>query len=53
MKTVAKILFVISTVGFTWLLYDSRGTPETNGVPVAQERPADWQGAEAVRRGLL
>lgn len=49
MKTFAKCLFVITVVFITWLICDSRGTAETNGKPVAQARPADWQAAEAKR----
>lgn len=49
MKAIGKVLFVLSTTLLTWMLYDSQGTPETNGEPVAQARPAAWQAAEADR----
>lgn len=34
-----------------WLIVDSKGTPESNGKPVAEARPAEWQAAESDRHG--
>lgn len=49
MKTFFKVGFVLFAMLATWLLYDSKGTLETNGEPVAQTKPAEWQSAEAAR----
>ena len=44
-----QLSLLLLLVFIVWLAFDSRGTLETNGVPVAEPRPAEWQAAEAAR----
>ncbi len=52
MKPTTKLLCALSAIFLIWLVYDSQGTPETNGEPVAQARPPAWQAQETQRHSV-